>query len=76
MQSIQIAAEIFTGHLVHFFPLKIEKIEAFFFNTIAQFTKARSIHSAFYQGRMIEDNQKMFIPSLAIENDFCFIAPL
>jgi hypothetical protein len=28
--------------------IEIEEIEAFF-NTIAQFTKARSIHSAFYQ---------------------------
>jgi hypothetical protein len=31
MRSIQIAAEIFTAHLVHFSPLKLEKIEAFFF---------------------------------------------
>jgi hypothetical protein len=46
--------------LVQLWPLKKEEVEAFF-NTIAQFTKARSIHSAF---------QKMFIPPLAIENDF------
>ncbi len=41
-----------------------------FFNTIAQFTNAPSIHSGFYQWRMIDDNQKMFIPHLAIDNDF------
>jgi hypothetical protein len=46
--------------------LKIEEIEAFF-NTIAQFTNARSIHSAFYQWRMIDDNQKRFTPHLGIE---------
>jgi hypothetical protein len=34
--------------LVNLWPLKKEEIEEFF-NTIAQFTKARSIHSAFYQ---------------------------
>jgi hypothetical protein len=28
--------------------VKKEEIEAFFFNTIAQFTNARSVHSAFY----------------------------
>jgi hypothetical protein len=48
MPSIYIAAEIFIAHLVLLWPLKIEEIEAFF-NTIAQFTKARSIHSVFYQ---------------------------
>ncbi len=41
-----------------------------FVKTIAQFTKARSIHRGFYQWRMIDDNQKMFIPHLAIDNDF------
>jgi hypothetical protein len=30
MRSIQIAAEIFTAHLAHFFPSKLEKIDAFF----------------------------------------------
>ncbi len=40
-----------------------------FFNTIAQFTNARSIHSAFYQWRMIDDNKKRFIPHLAIETE-------
>jgi hypothetical protein len=43
--------------------MKIDEIEAFF-NTIAQFTKARSIHSAFYQCRVIDDNQKMFYSAL------------
>ncbi len=41
-----------------------------FVNTIEQFTNARSIHSGFYQWRMIDDNKKMFILHLAIENDF------
>ena len=41
-----------------------------FFNTIVQFTNARNIHSAFYQWRMIDDNQKMFIPHMAIDIDF------
>ncbi len=39
------------------------------FKTIAQFTNALSIHSAFYQGRMIDDSQKRFIPHLAIESE-------
>ena len=38
------------------------------FNTIAQFTNTRSIHCAFYQWRMIDDNKKRFIPHLAIES--------
>ncbi len=41
-----------------------------FFDTIVQFTNACSIHSGFYQWRMIDDNQKMFIPHLAIKYDF------
>jgi hypothetical protein len=48
--------------------VKKEEIEAFF-NTIAQFTCAPSIHSGFYLG-MINDNQKRFIPHLAIDNVF------
>jgi hypothetical protein len=50
-------------------PLACEKRRniGVFFNTSAQFTKARSIHSAFYHCRMIDDNQKKFIPHLAIE---------
>ncbi len=40
-----------------------------FFNTIAQFTNACSIHSAFYQWRMIDDNQKRLISHLAIETE-------
>ncbi len=36
----------------------------------------QSIHSGFYQWGMIDDNQKKFIPHLAIENDFFFIAHL
>jgi hypothetical protein len=53
-------------------PLASEKrkIEAFFI-TIAQFTNTRSIQSDFYQSRIIDDNQKLFIPHLAIDND-CF----
>ncbi len=55
-------------------PLSIEKIRNWgvFFNTIAQFTKTRSIsiHSVFYQWRMIDDNQKRFVPHLAIDTDF------
>jgi hypothetical protein len=48
MPSIQIAAE--SIHCALGPPLACEKeeIEAFF-NTIAQFTNARSVHSAFYQ---------------------------
>ena len=58
-------------------PLACEKKKKLrrFFNTIAQFTNACSIHSAFYQWRMIDDNQKMFILHLAIEMIF-FIARL
>jgi hypothetical protein len=41
-----------------------------FVKTIVQFTNARSIHSGFYQWRMIDDNEKRFIPHLAIDNDF------
>jgi hypothetical protein len=48
--------------------VKKEEIEVFF-NTIAQFSKARSVQSAFYQWRMIDDNQKRFIPHLAIETE-------
>jgi hypothetical protein len=40
-----------------------------FFNTSAQFTNAHSIHSAFYQCRMIDDNQKRLIPHLATETE-------
>ncbi len=47
-----------------------EKILRHFFNTIAQFTNSRSIHSGFYQWEMIDDNKKKFIPHLAIANDF------
>jgi hypothetical protein len=36
--------------------MKKEEIEAFF-NTIAHFTNVRSIHSGFYQRKMIDDNQ-------------------
>jgi hypothetical protein len=52
-------------------PLACEKRRNWgvFLNTIAQFTNARSIHSAFYQWRMIDDNQKRFIPHLAIETE-------
>jgi hypothetical protein len=39
--------------------VKKEEIEAFF-NTIAQFTNAR----------IIDDNQKRFIPHLALDTDF------
>jgi hypothetical protein len=49
--------------------LKKEKIEPFF-NTIAQVTNARSIHSGFYKLKMMDDNQKKFIPPLAIDNKF------
>jgi hypothetical protein len=58
-------------------PLAIEKRWNWgvLFNTIAQFTKTRSIHCSFYQRRMIDDYQKKFIPHLAIDNDF-FIAHL
>jgi hypothetical protein len=60
--------------LFRLWPLKKEEIVAFF-NTNAQFTNGRSIHSGFYKRRMIDDNQKMFIPHLALEKDF-FIACL
>ncbi len=36
----------------------------------AQFTNARSIPSDFYKWKTIEDNQKKFIPPLAIDNEF------
>jgi hypothetical protein len=39
-------------------------------SVLAQITNALSIHSGFYQSRMIDDNQKMFIPHLIIDNDF------
>jgi hypothetical protein len=52
-------------------PLAIKKKELRrFVNTIAQFTNAGSIHSGFYQWRMIDDNQKRIIPHLAIDNAF------
>jgi hypothetical protein len=35
----------------------------------AQFTNAQTIHSGFYQGVMIDDNKKKFIPHLAIETE-------
>jgi hypothetical protein len=35
-----------------------------------QFTNAQTIHSGFYQLGMIDEYQKMFIPHLAIVNDF------
>jgi hypothetical protein len=44
-------------------------IEVFFY-TIAHFTDTHSIHSGFYQRRMIDDNQKIVIPLLAIDIDF------
>jgi hypothetical protein len=40
-----------------------------FSNTSAQFTNTRSIHCAFYQCRMIDDNQKRFIAHLVIETE-------
>ena len=36
----------------------------------AQFTKARSINGAFYKWKTKDENQKMFILQLAIENEF------
>ncbi len=36
----------------------------------AQFTKVQSIHRGFYKWKTINDNQKMFIPQLAIGNWF------
>ncbi len=33
-------------------------------------TPLRNLQKRIYQWRMIDDNQKMFIPHLAIENDF------
>ena len=41
-----------------------------FFNPTAQITNARSIHRAFFQWRMIDDNKKIVHPHLAIVNDF------
>ncbi len=35
-----------------------------------QFTNAQTIHRGFSQGGMMHDNQKMFIPHLAIVSDF------
>jgi hypothetical protein len=54
--------------LFRLWPAKKEEIEVFF-NIIVQFTNARSVHTTFYQGRMIDDNQKRFIPHLAIETE-------
>ncbi len=54
--------------LFRLWPVKKEEIETFF-NTIEKFTNACSIHSTFYQWRMIDDNQKRFIPQLAIETE-------
>jgi hypothetical protein len=61
--------------LFRLWPLKKDEIEAFV-NTIAQFTNTRSAAfiAAFTSGT-IDDNQKRFIPHLAIDNDF-FIACL
>jgi hypothetical protein len=52
-------------------PLACEKKKKYmrFFNSSAQFTNERSIHSAFYHCTMIDDNQKRFIPHLAIETE-------
>jgi hypothetical protein len=50
-------------------PMKNKEIKEFF-NTIEHFTNAHSIHSGFYQRRMIDDNQKIVIPHLAIDIDF------
>jgi hypothetical protein len=36
----------------------------------AQFTNVQSIHSAFYKWKTMNDNEKQFIPALAIENEF------
>jgi hypothetical protein len=51
--------------LFRLWPGKKEEIEVFF-NTIAQFTNSRSIQGRFYLCRMIDDNQKRFIPHLEI----------
>jgi hypothetical protein len=52
-------------------PLACEKKKIYrrFFNISAQFTNTRSILSAVYHCRMIDDNQKRFIPQLAIETE-------
>ncbi len=56
--------------LFRLWPVKKEEIQAFF-NTSAQYTSTnvRSIHSGFYQCRMIDDNKKRLIPHLAIETE-------
>ncbi len=51
--------------LSRLWPLKKKKLSRFV-NTIGQFTNASSIHSGFYQWRMIDDNQKRFIPHLPL----------
>ncbi len=37
------------------------------FNTITHFTNARSVHSGFYKRKTMDDDQKKFIPQLAID---------
>ncbi len=64
-------ALVFVPHLTY----EKKKKSRRFFDTIAQITNVRSIHSGFYQWRMIDDNQKMFIPHLVIEMIF-FISHL
>jgi hypothetical protein len=41
-----------------------------FANTIAHFTNVQSIHSGFYKWKMVDDNQKKFIPQLPLIPNF------
>jgi hypothetical protein len=47
-----------------------------FANNIAWFTNARSYHHGFYKWKMIDNDQKKFIPQLAIATKFFHCASI